>query len=191
MINFQLNKNAVQVDIDPDTPLLWVVRDHFKLKGSKFGCGMGLCGACTMHVNGQAVRTCTLPISAVQGAVITSIEGLGTVDNLHPLQQAWVEHSVPQCGYCQSGQLMSASALLAKNPNPSDDDIEMAMNGNICRCGTYSKIKSAIKSVSKSASKSAIKSAIKSDAEAMRTQGSMVGTFDPASGTIISKEANS
>jgi isoquinoline 1-oxidoreductase alpha subunit len=175
MINFQLNSSPVQVDIDPDTPLLWVVRDHFKLKGSKFGCGMGLCGACTMHVNGEAVRTCTLPIAAVQGAVITSIEGLGTADNLHPLQQAWVEHSVPQCGYCQSGQLMSASALLAKNPNPSDDDIEMAMNGNICRCGTYSKIKRAIKS----------------GAEVMRTQGSMVETFDPANGNAVSKEANS
>mgnify|MGYP006123457191 CR=1 FL=1 len=175
MINFQLNNSPVEVDIDPDTPLLWVVRDHFKLKGSKFGCGMGLCGACTMHVNGEAMSTCTLPISAVQGAAITSIEGLGTPDNLHPLQQAWVEHSVPQCGYCQSGQLMSASALLAKNPNPSDNDIEMSMNGNICRCGTYSKIKLAIKS----------------GAEGMRTQGSMVETFDPADGNAISKEANS
>lgn len=145
MIRFQLNNNPVDVDVDPDTPLLWVVRDHFKLKGSKFGCGMGLCGACTMHMNGAAVRTCTLPVAAVQGASITTIEGLGTPDNLHPLQQAWVEHSVPQCGYCQSGQLMSASALLATNPNPSDADIDTAMNGNICRCGTYGKIKLAIK----------------------------------------------
>ena len=133
MIRFQLNNNPVDVDVDPDTPLLWVVRDHFKLKGSKFGCGMGLCGACTMHMNGAAVRTCTLPVAAVQGASITTIEGLGTPDKLHPLQQAWVEHSVPQCGYCQSGQLMSASALLATNPNPSDADIDTAMNGNICR----------------------------------------------------------
>ena len=125
-----------------------------------------------MHVNGEAVRTCTLPISAVQGAAITSIKGLGNPDSLHPLQQAWVEYSVPQCGYCQSGQLMSASALLAKNPNPSDDDIEIAMNGNICRCGTYSKIKSAIKS----------------GAEAMRTQGSLVEIFDPL---ITDKEASS
>ena len=124
MIRFQLNNNPVDVDVDPDTPLLWVVRDHFKLKGSKFGCGMGLCGACTMHMNGAAVRTCTLPVAAVQGASITTIEGLGTPDKLHPLQQAWVEHSVPQCGYCQSGQLMSASALLATNPNPSDADID-------------------------------------------------------------------
>ena len=145
MIRFQLNNNPVEVDVDPDTPLLWVVRDHFKLKGSKFGCGMGLCGACTMHMNGAAVRTCTLPVAAVQGASITTIEGLGTPDKLHPLQQAWVEHSVPQCGYCQSGQLMSASALLATNPNPSDADIDTAMNGNICRCGTYGKIKLAIK----------------------------------------------
>ena len=164
MINFQLNNSPVEVDLDPDTPLLWVVRDHFKLKGSKFGCGMGLCGACTMHVNGEAVRTCILPVSAVQGAVITSIEGLGQADNLHPLQQAWVEQSVAQCGYCQSGQLMSASALLSKNPNPSNADIEAAMNGNICRCGTYSKIKSAIKST----------------AQAMRAPVSMVETFDPA-----------
>ena len=145
MIRFQLNNNPVDVDVDSDTPLLWVVRDHFKLKGSKFGCGMGLCGACTMHMNGAAVRTCTLPVAAVQGASITTIEGLGTPDKLHPLQQAWVEHSVPQCGYCQSGQLMSASALLATNPNPSDADIDTAMNGNICRCGTYGKIKLAIK----------------------------------------------
>ena len=165
MINFQLNNNPVQVDIDPDTPLLWVVRDHFKLKGSKFGCGMGLCGACTMHVNGEAVRTCILPVSAVKDAVITSIEGLGTVDNLHPLQQVWVEQSVAQCGYCQSGQLMSASALLSKNPNPSDADIDAAMNGNICRCGTYGKIKSAIKSA----------------AQTLRAQVGMVETFDPAS----------
>ena len=125
-----------------------------------------------MHVNGEAVRTCTLPIAAVQGAAIISIEGLGTPDNLHPLQQAWVEHSVPQCGYCQSGQLMSASALLQKNPNPTDDDIDVAMNGNICRCGTYSKIKSAIKS----------------GAEAMRTQGSLVEIFEPL---ITDKEASS
>ncbi len=145
MIRFQLNNNPVDVDVDPDTPLLWVVRDHFKLKGSKFGCGMGLCGACTMHMNGASVRTCTLPVAAVRGASITTIEGLGTPDKLHPLQQAWVEHSVPQCGYCQSGQLMSASALLATNPNPSDADIDTAMNGNICRCGTYGKIKLAIK----------------------------------------------
>ena len=121
------------------------------------------------------MRTCTLPIAAVQGAAIISIEGLGTPDNLHPLQQAWVEHSVPQCGYCQSGQLMSASALLQKNPNPTDDDIDVAMNGNICRCGTYSKIKSAIKS----------------GAEVMRTQESIVETFDPASGKSIVKEASS
>jgi len=146
MITFHLNNLPVEVDLDPDTPLLWVVRDHFKLKGSKFGCGMGLCGACTMHVNGEALRTCTLPVSAVQGAAITTIEGLGTPDNLHPLQQAWIEQSIPQCGYCQSGQLMSASALLSKNPDPSDQEIQTAMNGNICRCGTYGKITAAIKS---------------------------------------------
>ena len=144
MIRFQLNNNPVDVDVDPDTPLLWVVRDHFKLKGSKFGCGMGLCGACTMHMNGAAVRTCTLPVAAVQGASITTIEGLGTPDKLHPLQQAWVEHSVPQCGYCQSGQIMSATALLGSTPDPSDEEIDDFMSGNICRCSTYIRIKKAI-----------------------------------------------
>ena len=145
MIRFELNGKVVESTESPETPLLWVVRDEFDLTGSKFGCGMGLCGACTMHVNGEAVRTCTLPIAAVQGAAIISIEGLGTPDNLHPLQQAWVEHSVPQCGYCQSGQLMSAAALLSKNKNPSDADIDAAMAGNVCRCGTYTRIRAAVK----------------------------------------------
>jgi isoquinoline 1-oxidoreductase alpha subunit len=145
MIKFSLNNEDVAIDVAADTPLLWVIRDHFKLKGSKFGCGMGLCGACSMHLDGESVRTCILPISAVAGRSVTTIEGLGTPDNLHPLQQAWIANSVPQCGYCQSGQLMSASALLAANSKPSDAEIDRAMSGNICRCGTYADIKEAIK----------------------------------------------
>jgi len=147
MITFSLNGKSVTTQDDPSTPLLWVVRDTFKLKGSKFGCGAGLCGACTMHVDGQAMRTCVTPISAVANKAITTIEGLGTPEDLHPLQAAWHEHSVPQCGYCQSGQIMSAAALLANNPNPSEEDVDNAMAGNICRCGCYPRIKKAILSV--------------------------------------------
>lgn len=147
MIAFELNGKTVQTEDSPDTPLLWVVRDTFKLKGSKYGCGAGLCGACTMHVDGQAVRTCVLPVAAVAGRKITTIEGLGTVDNLHPLQAAWHEHSVPQCGYCQCGQIMSAAALLASNASPSEDEVDQAMAGNLCRCGCYPRIKKAILSV--------------------------------------------
>ncbi len=147
MIKFTLNDTPVETDLSPDTPLLWAVRDGFKLKGSKFGCGMGLCGACTMHVDGTAMRTCTLPLSAVDGKKVTTIEGLGTPEQLHPLQAAWVEKSVPQCGYCQSGQIMSAAALLAGNPDPSAAEVESAMAGNICRCGCYPRIKDAILSV--------------------------------------------
>lgn len=150
MIEFTLNGATVHTDEDADTPLLWAVRDTFKLKGSKFGCGAGLCGACTMHVDGKAVRTCVLPISAVAGKAVTTIEGLGTPDNLHPLQAEWVAQSVPQCGYCQSGQIMSAAALLDTNPNPSDADIDAAMAGNICRCGCYPRIRSAIQTVAAS-----------------------------------------
>jgi isoquinoline 1-oxidoreductase alpha subunit len=149
MIKFTLNDKPVEVDVPPDMPLLWVVRDHLKLKGSKFGCGMGLCGACSMHLDGESVRTCILPVSAVAGRKVTTIEGLGTPDDLHPLQQAWVEFSVPQCGYCQSGQLMSASALLARNPDPDDAAINAAMSGNICRCGSYGDIRKAIKATAK------------------------------------------
>lgn len=144
MIQFSLNGQPVTTDAAPDTPLLWVVREHFQLMGPKLGCGKGLCGACTMHLNGAAVRTCVLPVSAVQNTEVTTIEGVGTPDNLHIVQQAWVKNSVPQCGYCQSGQIMSAVALLETNPNPTDDDIDTAMSGNICRCGTYSRIKQAI-----------------------------------------------
>jgi len=145
MISFEVNGQTVEVDAAPDTPLLWAVRDHLKLKGSKFGCGMGLCGACSMLLDGESTRTCILPIAAVQGRQITTIEGLGNPDRLSMLQTAWVEASVPQCGYCQSGQLISATALLNKNSKPSDEEIDNAMSGNICRCGTYPAIKKAIK----------------------------------------------
>lgn len=147
MIEFTLNGRLVQTEDDPDTPLLWVVRDTFKLKGSKFGCGAGLCGACTMHIDGKAERTCVTPVSDVAGKEITTIEGLGTPDNMHPLQTAWTEISVPQCGYCQSGQIMSAAALLNDIPSPTEAEVDLAMTGNICRCGCYPRIKKAILSV--------------------------------------------
>jgi len=137
-----INNQPVSIDVDPDTPLLWVLRDELELKGAKFGCGKAQCGACTVHMNGNAVRSCSLPISSVKGK-ITTIEGL-SVDGSHPLQQAWSEIDVPQCGYCQAGQIMSAAALLARKPNPSDSDIDAAMSGNLCRCGTYTRIRKAI-----------------------------------------------
>lgn len=144
MIEFMLNGKAVRTDDAPDTPLLWVVRDTFGLKGAKFGCGAGLCGACTMHIDGAAVRACVLPVSAAANKVVTTIEGLGTPAQLHALQAVWVENSVSQCGYCQSGQIMSAAALLNSNPTPSAADVDQAMSGNICRCGCYPRIKAAI-----------------------------------------------
>jgi isoquinoline 1-oxidoreductase alpha subunit len=147
MIEFILNGKPVSTEDEPDTPLLWVVRDTFKLTGSKFGCGIAQCGACTMHIDGSARQTCVLPIAAVAGKTVTTIEGLGTPDNLHPLQQAWVEQAVPQCGYCQSGQIMSAASLLTDNPNPNEAQVEAAMERNICRCGCYPRIKQAILSV--------------------------------------------
>ncbi len=147
MIKLTVNGIEHSLDVTADTPLLWVVRDYLNLKGSKFGCGAGLCGACTMHLNGSPIRTCITPIGSVAGQAITTIEGLGNADSLSSVQQAWVEHSVPQCGYCQSGQIMAATALLANNANPSDQDIDNAMSGNICRCGTYPRIKAAIHSV--------------------------------------------
>ncbi|MEM7406611.1 MAG: (2Fe-2S)-binding protein [Pseudomonadota bacterium] len=144
VIGFVLNGRRVETSDAPDTPLLWTVRDTFKLKGSKYGCGAGLCGACTMHVDGEAVRTCILPIAAVAGREVRTIEGLGTDDSPHPLQTVWSLRSVPQCGYCQSGQIMSAAALLDANPTPSPTEVENAMAGNICRCGCYPRIKAAI-----------------------------------------------
>jgi isoquinoline 1-oxidoreductase alpha subunit len=143
-MKLNVNGEIHALDADPEMPILWALRDILKLKGSKFGCGKGLCGACTIHLNGQAIRSCVTPLAAAEGAKLTTIEGLST-DGSHPVQQAWVEHNVPQCGYCQSGQIMSASALLAYNAAPSDKDIDTAMAGNICRCGTYPRIRSAIK----------------------------------------------
>jgi isoquinoline 1-oxidoreductase subunit alpha len=143
-VTFQLNGKTVTASAESDTPLLWVIRDELGMLGTKFGCGAAYCGACTVHLNGQAVRSCQIPVEAVSGQKVSTIESLGK-DNKHPLQVAWIKHDVPQCGYCQSGQLMSASALLASNKNPSDADIDVAMSGNICRCGTYPRIKAAIK----------------------------------------------
>jgi len=145
MASYSINVNGEKrtVDVSPDTPLLWVLRDSLGLVGTKYGCGIGQCGSCTVHFNGTAVRSCSLPISAVKEAKVTTIEGLSK-DGDHPVQQAWMETDVPQCGYCQAGQIMQATALLAKTPKPTDAQIETAMNGNICRCGTYHRVKEAI-----------------------------------------------
>lgn len=145
--NLTINGKSLKVDVDPNTPMLWVLRDHLDLVGTKFGCGIAQCGACTIHLDGNAVRSCQLPVSSVENSEITTIEGL-SVEGDHPVQKAWIEHDVPQCGYCQAGQIMSAAALLKSNPTPSDQDIDNAMNGNICRCGTYTRIKAAIKTAS-------------------------------------------
>jgi isoquinoline 1-oxidoreductase alpha subunit len=148
MVAFTLNGKRVSVKTEPGTPLLWAVREHLKLTGTKFGCGAGLCGACTVHVNGKAVKSCQTQISEVQGARVLTIEGLSD-DSSHPLQKAFRAEQVPQCGYCQSGQIMKAAELLAKNPKPNRDQIVAHMNGNICRCGTYNRIVSAIQRASK------------------------------------------
>jgi len=152
-MRLQVNdKEHVVEGVDESTPLLWVLRDHLGLVGTKYGCGIGQCGACTVHLNGAPTRSCSVPVGAVAGQRITTIEGLtGPDGKLHPLQAAWIEHDVPQCGYCQAGQIMSAAALLKQKPNPSDADIDAAMNGNICRCGTYPRIRKAIHSAAKQA----------------------------------------
>lgn len=142
--NLKINGEKKQVDVAPDTPMLWVLRDSLDLVGTKYGCGVAMCGACTIHLDGNAVRACQVPVSAAEGKSITTIEGLSENAD-HPVQKAWLEIDVPQCGYCQAGQIMNAVALLDKNPNPSDEEIEAAMSGNICRCGTYTRIKEAIK----------------------------------------------
>lgn len=147
VFNLNINGKQQQVDVDPSTPVLWVLRDHLNLTGTKFGCGIAMCGACTIHLDGNATRSCVLPVSSIGDKQITTIEGLSEAGD-HPVQQAWLEHDVPQCGYCQAGQIMSAAALLKQNPAPSDEEIENAMNGNLCRCGTYVRIKKAIKSAS-------------------------------------------
>lgn len=147
-----LNVNGVarEVDVDPATPLLWVIREQLQLTGTKFGCGISQCGACTVHLDGKPVRSCTLTVGSAFGSAVTTIEGIADGDNLHPVQEAWIAEQVPQCGYCQSGQIMSAVALLRDNPSPTDADIDAAMRGNICRCGTYQRIRRAIKNVAES-----------------------------------------
>lgn len=147
MTTFRVNGETVRVDAEPDMPLLWVVRERLKLTGTKFGCGIAQCGACTVHLNGVPIRSCSTPVAAAEGADVTTIEGVASPEGrLHAVQQAWIDHQVPQCGYCQSGQIMSAVALLRDTPNPTDDDIDAAMRGNICRCGAYGRIRAAIKS---------------------------------------------
>lgn len=143
IFNLNINGKTQTVDVDPNTPMLWVLRDHLKLVGTKYGCGIAQCGSCTIHLSGIAVRACGLTVSAVGNQEVTTIEGLSE-NAEHPVQKAWLEVDVPQCGYCQAGQIMTAAALLEQNPNPSDSEIEMAMNGNICRCGTYTRIKKAV-----------------------------------------------
>lgn len=148
IFNLNINGKSQQVDVDPNTPMLWVLRDHLDLVGTKFGCGIAQCGACTIHLEGKSMRSCQLPVSAAENAKITTIEELSETGD-HPVQKAWMEHDVPQCGYCQAGQIMTAVALLQQNPNPSEEEIENAMNGNICRCGTYTRIKAAVKTAAK------------------------------------------
>jgi isoquinoline 1-oxidoreductase alpha subunit len=152
MIKLTVNGKPRQLDVEPEMPLLWALRDVLDVKGVKYGCGIAQCGACTVHVNGEPVRSCSFPVSGAAGKKVTTIEGLAQGGKLHPVQQAWIENQVPQCGYCQSGQIMAAVALLKKNPNPTDKDIDEAMT-NICRCGTYARIRTAIHSAAKSASK--------------------------------------
>ncbi len=148
VFNLNINGKKQQVDVDPSTPMLWVLRDHLNLVGTKYGCGVAACGACTIHLGDVAMRSCQLPVSQVSNQAITTIEGLSEKGD-HPLQQAWLEHDVPQCGYCQAGQIMNAAALLKSTPNPTDAEIETIMNGNICRCGTYTRIKTAIKTAAR------------------------------------------
>jgi aerobic-type carbon monoxide dehydrogenase small subunit (CoxS/CutS family) len=156
-ISLRVNGKQRAVDVSPDTPLLWVLRDNLGLTGTKFGCGMALCGACTVHLDGNPVRSCVTPVSEVAGKSITTIEGL-SADVTHPVQLAWIAEQVPQCGYCQSGQIMSAVALLAKKPNPTDAEIDQAMSGNICRCGTYQRIRRAIHRAAKQSAVAAMPS---------------------------------
>lgn len=148
-INLNVNGRKQTVDVDPNTPVLWVLRDHLNLVGTKFGCGVAQCGACTIHVDGNAVRSCMMPVSQIENKEVVTIEGLSE-DGNHPVQKAWIEHDVAQCGYCQTGQIMTATALLKSKPSPTDEEIEDAMNGNICRCATYIRIKAAIKTAANS-----------------------------------------
>lgn len=168
-MQLQINGQRTHADADPATPLLWVLRDQLNLTGTKFGCGIAACGACTVHVDGQAVRSCVTPVSAVQGKDIRTIESLGNAEKPHALQQAWIAEQVPQCGYCQSGMLMAAAALLARTPKPTDADIDAAMS-NICRCGTYQRVRAAIHRAANSVNSGATKSA--SNGAAPKTTGS-------------------
>lgn len=149
VFNLKINKKDYTVDVDPSTPMLWVLRDHLDLVGTKYGCGIAQCGACTIHVDGFAVRSCITFVSEIGTQEVTTIEGLSENGD-HPVQKAWIEHDVPQCGYCQAGQIMNAAAFLKSNPHPTDEEIENAMNGNICRCGTYTRIKAAIQTAASS-----------------------------------------
>lgn len=150
MVQLKINGKATQLDVDPDTPLLWAVREQTGLTGTKFGCGIAMCGACTMHIDGEPVRSCSTALSEAEGAEVTTIEGIKNADGtLHAVQEAWIKHQVPQCGYCQSGQIMSAVALLNEIPDPTDEDINIAMSGNVCRCGMYDRIRAAIKTAAK------------------------------------------
>ncbi len=166
-LGFTLNGQPLEVDVDPSMPLLWLIRDELAMTGTKFGCGLGLCGACTVHLNGSPIRSCSFPVQAAAGQAITTIEGIASDSALHPVQQAWKELNVAQCGYCQSGQIMSAVALLASQPNPSDAEIDAAMAGNICRCGTYPRIRRAIH---RAASLAAVQ------------------VFDPGTGTAVQQQ---
>jgi isoquinoline 1-oxidoreductase alpha subunit len=148
-ITLHVNGTSQVIDVDPNTPVLWVLRDHLNLVGTKYGCGIAQCGACTIHVDGNATRSCVLPVSSVENKKIVTIEGL-SANGDHPVQKAWLEHDVPQCGYCQAGQIMTAAALLNKTPQPSDEQIESTMHGNLCRCGTYLRIRAAVKSAANS-----------------------------------------
>src|SRR6267378_4141689 len=181
MITLNVNGKPMSVDADPDTPLLWVLRDHLGMTGTKYGCGMALCGACTVHVNGQPARSCSTPLSAAAGKRITTIEGIGQTKEGKALQSAWVENDVPQCGYCQSGQIMSAAALLAKVKRPTDAEIDGAMSGNVCRCGTYNRIRVAIKAAARLTLGVAMSDALAQMAGPGQGGGSVVaaGTFEP------------
>ena len=153
MVQLKINGTPTRLDVDPNTPLLWAVRENAGLTGTKFGCGIAMCGACTVHVDGQPVRSCSTPLAEAEGTEVTTIEGIANPDGtLHAVQEAWIKHQVPQCGYCQSGQIMSAVALLRDTPNPTDDDINAAMSGNVCRCGMYDRIRAAIKTAAKASS---------------------------------------
>lgn len=154
MIQFTVNGQPREVDVEPEMPLLWALRDVLDIKGPKYGCGIALCGACTVQIDGQPVRSCTLPVSAAAGKAVLTIEGLAQGERLHPVQQAWIDHQVPQCGYCQGGQILTAEALLREKPQPSDADIDAAMT-NLCRCGTYARVRTAIHAAAKSAARSA------------------------------------